>query len=517
MNPLEEYAGKRNSDKTPEPMATGPKKAAKGGNLRFVVHKHAASSTHYDLRLEVGGVLKSWAVPKGPSQDPLAKHLAVQVEDHPFAYKDFEGVIPQGNYGAGPVMIWDEGYYRPIGRLASKNLEEAFAKGLADGHLVFALAGQKLNGEFALIKLRKGSKNDWLLVKARDWYASEDDILLEDRSARSGRTMDEIQKAARKLPTIVPDFPKADMPHHIRPMLATLTDKPFDDKDWSFEIKWDGYRAITEISHGVANIYSRNNLSFNDRFPSLVASLNGFAKDVVFDGEIVVVDKAGRSSFQLLQEYKGSGNLIYYIFDLLYYDGYDLSTWTLKQRRNLLAKIIPPADNIRYSDDITNQGIGFYNLTVARGLEGIVAKRSQSTYQAGRRSSDWLKIKISMQQEAIICGYTAPRGSRTGFGSLVLGAYQGNKLIYIGNVGTGFDEQTIAGLMKRFKPIITPDPPLPTPIKIGTAITWVKPQLVCEVRFLEWTRDGSMRHPVYLGLREDKEATEVFREVPNAG
>lgn len=516
MGSIDEYRKKRRFTNTPEPRGE-KNKQKKGKPLRFVVQKHLASSLHYDLRLEVNGVLKSWAIPKGPSQNPINKHLAVRVEDHPIEYKDFEGMIPKGNYGAGAVMIWDEGYYRPLGKWAKDNdVIEAFENGIKAGHLVFALAGKKLNGEFALIKLGHGSKNDWLLVKARDWYASDEDILLNDKSTRSGLTIEEIKQKVPKFPRLDLKIKKTPMPHDIKPMMTTLIDKPFDNKDWLFEIKWDGYRAITEVESGKPKIYSRNGKSFDEKFPDIFSSFVGYPKNAVFDGEIVAIDGKGRSSFQLLQDSlkKREKNLIYYVFDLIYFDGYNLSALPLTKRREILREILPKLPNIQFSDDVPNKGIAFYKLAKKQGLEGIIAKLAHSTYQPGLRSSNWLKIKQHMQQEAVVCGFTKPGGSRSGFGALILGVNIDDKLSYIGDVGTGFNEQSIWSLMQKMNPLITEQTSLHDFSGPQKNITWIKPGLVCEVKFQEWTKDGRMRQPVFLGLREDKNPDEVFKEKP---
>ena len=513
MSAIDIYKKKRDFKKSSEPEG-GPKRKVRKKDLHFVVHKHAASRLHYDLRLEVDSVLKSWAIPKGPSQNPKDHHLAVMVEDHPYEYKDFEGIIPEGNYGAGAVMIWDEGFYRPIGALASKNLSTAFKEGLKAGHLVFGLAGKKLAGEFALIKLKKAAKDDWLLVKARDFYSSDKDILEEDLSARSGLSMEEIKKSSTKLPDIVDiKSSKSKMPHGIKPMLATLVSEPFDNNDWIFEIKWDGFRAITEIENGKVRMYSRNNISFNDRFPEIVNGFVDFLKNAIFDGEIVAIDKRGISHFGSLKDHPRDSMIVYYVFDLIYFDGYDLTKTPLKERRKILENILPKTySNIRLSDYIKGKGKTFYAAAKRQGLEGVIAKKLSSSYQIGKRSFDWQKIKILMSEDAIICGYTKPSGSRKGFGSLVLGVYKNGELIHIGNVGTGFSEKVIQELMDIMLQIITIKPAFKKLPEEHKDITWVKPKLVCEIKFQEWTEDNFLRQPVFLGLREDKSPEDVKLE-----
>ena len=501
---LKKYQTKRKFGTTPEPKGVIDISKIKGKPLRFVVQKHQASRLHYDFRLEVDGVLKSWAIPKGPSLNPTDKRLAIMVEDHPFDYKDFEGIIPEGNYGAGEVIIWDEGIYQPVGEFASRDTHSSFQSGLKKGHLVFILSGHKLKGEFALIKLNRGSKDEWLLVKARDKYASKEDVLSHDKSVRPSQTDAGLELSA----------PKKRMPKNIKPMMAILVDKSFNNKDWIFEIKWDGYRALTEIQKGKVHVYSRNNKSFDQEFAGIYNSFIGFKKDAIFDGEIVVVDSSGRSDFQLLQKYRlsGEGNLVYYVFDLLYYDGHDLTQLPLTKRREALKKILPKAANIKFSEDIKEFGKEFFEIAKKQNLEGVMAKLASSKYQTNKRSRDWLKIKNHLQQEVVICGFTSPMGKRIGFGSLILGVYDGDKLIYIGNVGTGFDDKLIEELIKKLKPLIVKKPTFPN-IKIKNSnITWVRPRLVCEIRFQELTSDGHMRQPVFLGLREDKFAKDARRE-----
>lgn len=513
--PLSKYREKRDLSKTTEPLGFNKQKT-NNNRLRFVVQKHQTSRMHYDFRLEVDGVLKSWAIPKGPSLDPSQKHLAIMVEDHPIEYKDFEGVIPKGNYGAGTVMVWDEGLYQPIGALSKGSLKTAFKTAIQNGHLAFVLAGKKLNGEFALIKLNGAAKNDWLLVKANDQYASDKNVLSQDRSAKTDMSMAEINRTDQELPKIISNNRISDIPKNVKPMLSTLTDSAFNKPSWIFEIKWDGFRAITEISKNKIRLYSRNNQDFGEMFPQILDSFKGYKKDAVFDGEIVVVDKKGRSSFQLLQEYQttGKGSLIYFIFDIIYFDGHDLTALPLETRRDILKKVMPQANNIKFSEDIKEQGKKLFEVAKKQDLEGIMAKLLTSTYQIGKRSQNWLKIKIHQRQEAVICGFTKPKGSRKGFGALLLGVYEDDQLTYIGDVGTGLNDKLLDQLSKLMKPLITKTSPFDEIIKNASSITWVKPSLVCEIKFQEWTKDGHMRQPVFLGLRNDKAAKEVKIELP---
>ncbi len=522
---LKEYEAKRKFEETPEPK---PVLRPEGNQLIFVVHKHAARALHYDLRLELEGVLKSWAVPKGPSLDPTIKRLAVRVEDHPLDYQDFEGVIPEGNYGAGNVIIWDRGFYQHPGARDRKESEKLLLDGLRQGNLKFELAGQKLQGEFALVRTKKDEKS-WLLLKKKDSYATIEDILQENRSVVSQKTLEEIagadpERAPKKISQIrlaevlesedLQEAPVKPMPHRIEPMLATLVKEPFDHPQWLFEVKWDGYRAMAEIQDGKVSLYTRNQISLNKKFFPITESLQKFRFEAVLDGEIVVVDDQGRPDFQMLQNYQKSGNgyLLYYVFDILFFQGHDLTNLPLLRRKELLKKILPADKHIKFSDHVWNEGALFFKVVKEKGLEGIIAKHSQSTYRMGRRSRQWLKIKTQLTQEGVIAGFTEPRGGRKYFGSLVLGVFEGDELIYIGHSGGGFTAENLMEIYARLQPLIQEECPFkinPTP---DTPVTWVKPELVCEVAFAGWTEEGLMRQPVFARLREDKAAREVGRE-----
>ncbi len=530
---LKEYKSKRKFGKTPEPE---PGARRKGDHLIFVVHKHAARALHYDLRLEMEGVLKSWAVPKGPSQDPLFKRLAVMVEDHPFDYKDFEGVIPEGNYGAGSVIIWDRGVYHHPSTRDRKESEKLLLDGLKKGDLKFVLEGEKLQGEFALVKTGMGEKS-WLLLKKKDRYAEKGDILRENRSVLSGKTLEDVSKAnpvkssGQKINRIrlreamesedLTDAPVKPMPHGIKPMLATLVKEPFDHKDWIFEVKWDGYRAVAEIRDGNVSLYSRNQISLNQKFFPIAEALRKFRFEAVFDGEIVVVDDQGRPDFQMLQNYQksGGGHLVYYVFDLLYFQGHDLTNLPLIRRKELLKKILPSSAKIKFSDHVSKEGALFFSVVNGKGLEGVIAKHSQSIYRMGRRSRQWLKVKTKLTQEGVIVGFTEPRGGRKYFGSLVLGAFEGSELVYIGHSGGGFSMKKLKEIRDKMGPLVQKECPFKVESRSpawrdGSGITWLKPELVCEVAFHGWTEEGIMRQPVFLRLREDKAAHEVVREKP---
>jgi bifunctional non-homologous end joining protein LigD len=523
---LREYAAKRRFEKTPEPK---PGVRHEGNQLLFVIHKHAARALHYDLRLELEGVLKSWAVPKGPSLDPSVKRLAIMVEDHPLDYRDFEGVIPEGNYGAGSVIIWDRGFYRHPAASDGKENEKLLLDGLRKGDLKFVLEGEKLRGEFALVKTGKDGKS-WLLLKKKDRYASSGEILNENRSVVSNKTLEEVFVAEpgeasgqKKVEQIrlrealeseeLKDVPAKPMPHAIQPMLATLVRKPFDHPDWLFEVKWDGYRAIAEIREGGVSLYSRNRIQLNQKFLPITDALRKFSFEAVLDGEIVVVDDRGHPDFQLLQNYQktGSGHLLYYVFDLLYFQGHDLTSLPLLRRKELLKKILPSVPKIRFSDHVWQDGILFFAVAKEKGLEGIIAKHAQSAYQPGKRSRQWLKVKTQLTQEGVIAGFTEPRGGRRYFGSLVLGVYQGDELIYIGHSGGGFGAKDLQEIREKLDPLIQKECPFKVEPKTNTPAIWVKPELVCEVVFHGWTDEEIMRQPVFLRLREDKVAREVDR------
>jgi len=525
---LKEYLSKREFEKTPEPKP-GP---GREGNRRllFVVHKHAARALHYDLRLELEGVLKSWAVPKGPSLDPSFKRLAVMVEDHPLDYKDFEGVIPESNYGAGSVIIWDKGFYHHPSTRDENESEKLLLEGLRKGDLKFVLEGEKLHGEFALVKIRKDEKS-WLLLKKKDRNATIGDILKENRSVVSHKTLEEMLEAGakksfkqKKVNQIrvheatesedLKDAPIKPMPHGIKPMLTTPVEKPFDHPDWIFEVKWDGYRAIAEIRDKAVLLYSRNGISFNKRFSPVADALRKFEFDAVLDGEIVVVDDEGRADFQMLQHYHDSGNghLLYAVFDLLYFQGHDLTGLPLQRRKELLKKIIPSSPKIRFSDHVGKEGVLFFNVVKDKGLEGIIAKHAQSTYETGKRSGQWLKIKTRLTQEGVIAGFTESEEGRNYFSALVLGAYDGDELKYIGHAGGGFSAKDLQDIREQLAPLVRKECPFAKVPETNARVTWVKPEIVCEVALSGWTEEAVMRQPVFLRLRVDKTAREVVRE-----
>jgi bifunctional non-homologous end joining protein LigD len=526
---LEKYHKKRRFKETPEPEG---RKAEKHRSLIFVVQKHEASRLHYDFRLESEGVLKSWAVPKGPSLNPKDKRLAVKVEDHPLEYADFEGTIPEGNYGAGTVMVWDKGTYSVSGSFENLDSEKKIAEGLNKGSVKIKLSGKKLKGNFALVKIKqyRGQKKDnsWLLVKERDNEASNVNILSKNLSAKSGRSMEEIKlstdsiwrsqdKRNKNLLTNVHlrQAKKAQMPHKIRPMLATLGKRPFNGNDWIFEVKWDGFRAISEIRSGSANIYSRNLLSFNEAFPAVLNSLSKLEFSAVIDGEITAVDRIGRSRFQLLQNYRNTkvGNLVYYVFDILYFNGYSLLDLPLVERKKILKHILPHLKNIKYSDHIEKEGINFFELAKNKGLEGIIAKKASSRYVPGKRSAEWIKLKARKRMEAVIMGFTKPKGSRQKFGSLLLAAIDRGELKFIGHAGSGFSEKSLDEMHEKLSRIKTSDP-LAKDSPRAKDLVFVKPKYVCEIEYAELTEEGMLRQASFLGLRPDKSLKEAVDERP---
>jgi bifunctional non-homologous end joining protein LigD len=551
------YRKKRTFTKTTEPQ--GGK--GSGAGLRFVVQKHDASHLHYDLRLEMDGVLKSWAVPKGPSLDPDTKRLAMMVEDHPYDYRNFEGIIPEGNYGAGTVIVWDEGIYEPAepGATGKKEQEKQLLAELKKKRLKITLHGKKLKGDFALVKTHTGAANAWLLMKIKDKYASDEDITLKDRSVVSKKTLEQIEKAngikissrkaerraTSKAPTapaakkqavkkkakpslktktadkndtgikaLLEKAPESSFPKIFKPMLATRVAEPFDDRHWIYEIKWDGYRAVAYMQGSKTRLYSRNLLSFETKFAPVITALKEMDTEAVLDGEVVALDENDRPSFQLLQNHAGAETrFVYYVFDIAWYKGKDLRGLHLLERKSILQSILP-ADSaiIRYSSHIEEKGKDFFKVAVKHGLEGIMAKRSDSGYTTAQRSREWLKIKNDRRLEAIICGFTKPRNSRSFFGAVILGKYNRSKLEYIGHSGSGFNETMLADLHRRFKLLITEVCPFKTVPKTNMPVTWLKPELVCEVQFTEWTGEKVLRHPIFLGLREDKKAANEKNE-----
>lgn len=546
---LQRYKEKRDFTKTSEPEAGKP---AGSDKLRFVVQKHDASHLHYDFRLEMDGVLKSWAVPKGPSTDPKMKRLAMMVEDHPYDYRSFEGLIPKGEYGGGTVIVWDEGTYEPIEEIKGKKAQEKhLLRQLYSGSLKIVLHGKKLKGEYALVKTHGMGENGWLLIKHKDDFASASDVTKNDKSVLSGKTIGQVEQSSEKVwqhgheetvkktaaekpmelgsevKALLKKGKKSKIPIGMTPMLATLVDKPFDDPGWVYEVKWDGYRALGFcLKNGDVQILSRNNKQFNEKFYPIFQVLQTWKKDIVVDGEILVINEKGVSKFGDLQNWRSEadGDLVYYVFDLIWYEGKDFTELSLAERQAILEAVLPQDDDrVRLSKVFTAKGSEFFDAASKMGLEGIIAKKSDSRYSKNNRSKEWLKIKVSKRQEVIIAGFTKNENTPKQFSSLLLGVYEHGKLQYVGKVGTGFNSAAQKEMMAQFRPLITDKSPFdvipdvnkpsrfrPNPPKAKA--TWLKPELVCEVAFTEVTSDGVFRHPSFQGMRIDKVAREVVRE-----
>ncbi|WP_442588049.1 DNA ligase D [Pedobacter sp. AW31-3R] len=503
---LDKYVKKRDFDKTAEPKSGKNKEK---GKLKFVVQRHHASRLHYDFRLEMDGVLKSWAVPKGPSLNPKDKRLAMMVEDHPYDYRSFEGTIPAGEYGGGVVHIFDEGTYEAIDGGTEKDLK----KGLLAGNLKFSLHGKVLRGEFALVRLKNAEDHAWLLIKHKDDFAVSSIYTAEDQvSAKIKKEGLDFKKQAVK------EIQQEEPVYGYTPMLTRLSDKIFDDPEWVYEKKLDGYRALAYISaKGEAALISRNGIDFSDTYKQITTALKELCIDAVLDGELVVEDKNGKSYFQQLQNYdvlEKKMAIKFYVFDLLSLNGHDLCGMELFKRKDLLEKVLEglKSDLLIFSTHVREEGKALYERAEKEGWEGIIAKNGKSTYQGNARSGSWLKFKFQHSQEAVILGYLSPQGSRRYFGALVLGIYEGSELVYIGNCGTGFNAATLKSVHQVMVPLETSHKPVKAAIRKEENVTWIKPVLVCEVTYAEWTADGNLRHPVFKGLRIDKKNEEVVKE-----
>jgi bifunctional non-homologous end joining protein LigD len=520
---LKEYSRKRSFDKTPEPEPRT--KSTLAGNY-FCVQRHDATRLHYDFRLEVDGTLKSWAVPKGPSLEPLAKHLAMHVEDHPLDYGGFEGNIPKGEYGGGSVMLWDRGSYELLGDAP------ALAQ-IERGDFKFRLHGEKLQGEFALVLMRgRGKGNEWLLIKKKDADAKPGwNIEDHARSVLTGRTQQEIAEnlaahrppaTSRQTPATLPaGAVQAPMPRTVSPMLATLDTRPPSGESWIYEVKWDGVRALCFIEENELRIFSRSGKRCDQQYPELsVLPRQVKASQAILDGEIAVLDDKGRSSFSLIQprisvtdanavaHLARSAPVNLFLFDLLYLDGHDLRGLPLEERKRLLAEVVAPSDRIQVSDFFTVDGAAMLEAARANGLEGIVAKARGSKYE-GRRSRAWVKVKVVSTGDFVIGGFT--HGERDYFSSLVLGLYDGEKLTHAGQVGTGFNEKSLKEIYGKIEPLITKKSPFSGTVKALRDVTWIKPELVAEIKYLEFTPDGLLRAPVFVALRSDKDPKECVR------
>ena len=495
---LRDSLRKRNFAHTPEPKST---KKTPHNKLRFVVQEHHARALHYDFRLELDGVLKSWAIPKDPSLNPEDHRLAVQTEDHPYAYKQFEGTIPDGNYGAGDVTIWDEGWYESR---AANATEKMLEKNLADGHLTFILHGKKLKGEFALVKMHNDKdKGQWLLVKKKDEFAIKNALVEPADSQVQKNTSLDLTK-----------YPKQAAPWQVKPMLCTLVEKPFDGDEWLFEVKWDGYRAIASRHGKAIELYSRNDKDFSITYAPITEALRTLKDDVILDGEIVVTDKEGVSHFEWLQGWQRNprGSLQYHAFDILWWNGRDIRSMPLRKRKDILKIVLQKNNTLIYSDDIEHYGTALFKEMQHRGLEGMVAKKITAPYRENSRGMDWVKVKTHLRQEVVIGGFTEPRGSRKHIGSLLVGTYQKGEFIYAGHSGGGIPDEQRKQLLERLQKLERHTSPFseePTP---NAPVHWVTPEIVCEMSFSEWTDDGMMRHPTFEGLRVDKKPSVVHKE-----
>ncbi|MDX2081657.1 MAG: non-homologous end-joining DNA ligase [Terrimicrobiaceae bacterium] len=495
---LAEYRRKRDFTRTAEP-ATG---RAKRGGRRFVIQKHAARRLHYDLRLELGGTLKSWAVPKGLPLRHGERHLAVHVEDHPLDYIDFEGTIPKGEYGGGTVMVWDRGHYEPLSRSPARDL--------AAGKLHFVLHGQKLQGEWYLVRLQE--EDQWLVIRAGDDLREAD-----DRSVASGKSMEEISTGG-------------GLPEFVEPMKARLVEEPPKSGEWIYEIKFDGWRALARKQGKDASLVSRNNHELGGKFPDLIRATAALdANSAILDGEIVALDERGVSSFQLLQAYdlgETKPPLFYYVFDVLYLNGRDVRNRPLGERKTLVEDLLKDAPAaLRFSAALGRDARPLLQKAREFGLEGLIGKRVDSIYEAARRSGAWIKLKLLAEQEFVIGGFTEPEGTRRHFGALLVGYFERGRLHFAGRVGSGYSERILEDLAGQMAPLARDkcpfvDLPAERGGRWGQGLTaadlrrchWVEPRLVCQVRFSEWTRDGRLRQPVFVGMRKDKPAREVRRE-----
>jgi bifunctional non-homologous end joining protein LigD len=530
---LDRYAAKRSFTRTPEPPARVA--GARPGPLMFVVQKHAARQLHYDFRLELDGVLKSWAVPKGPSLDVGDKRMAVEVEDHPFDYASFEGVIPPKQYGAGNVIVWDCGVYSPDEgqqySFADRDAAESRVRAeLAAGKLSFMLCGEKLKGSFALVKTRTG--NQWLLIKHRDRFARANDILASKTSVLSGMSLDDISPlkvpARRDAAQLAPWGPAEKQPNQLKPMLAETGDGPQSNPQWRYEPKLDGYRVIAFVAGARVRLQSRRGLDLTPFFPELAEELAAQpAGALILDGEIVALDAAGRPSFHALQNRaqlktpaqieaaRRETPVVLVCFDLLHFAGLNLRGAPYLDRRRYLSQCLLPAAHLQLVHSGADAG-ELYDAALRSGFEGIVAKRIDSSYQAGQRSRSWLKIKAAQSAELLVGGFTRGKGAREPLGALLLGYWEGKELRYAGHVGSGLDDEIIATLLKRAAKLERATSPFAEKPPLHRPTTWLKPQLVAEVTFSEWTPAGALRAPVFVRLREDIAPRSVRKAAPSS-
>jgi bifunctional non-homologous end joining protein LigD len=523
---LSEYSAKRAFDVTPEP---GPDLAeGRSGPLMFVVQQHSARRMHYDFRLECDGVLKSWAVPKGPSLDRNEKRLAVLTEDHPYDYGSFEGIIPHGQYGAGEVIVWDCGVYSPDeGGTWFEDRAEAerlIREGLDKGKLSFLLRGEKLKGSFALVRTKEAKT--WLIIKHKDRFVTTAEVTERNRSVLSGAAVEDLKIVpAHRIPAsqLVPSGKITPMPAKLEPMQAEIGDAPFNDADWMWEPKLDGYRVLAFIDKNGVRLRSRRGLELAGAFPRLVAELGQQAVNgMILDGEIVAFDADGKPSFNALQNRvqlkteretaaaDQNTPVIFYAFDLPYFAGIDLRRASYRDRRRYLAQCLLPSPLVQLVH-AQDDGIALHTAALASGLEGVIGKRKDSRYESGKRSSSWLKVKPTHSADFVIGGYTSGKGSRATLGSLLVGYWDRTKLRYASHVGSGFDDRSLAQVKARLEPLRTKTCPFAEKPAVNAPVTWVKPEVVAEVNFQNWTDDGSLRAPIFQRLREDIDAKAVRR------
>jgi bifunctional non-homologous end joining protein LigD len=524
---LTEYSAKRSFTATPEPAPAVVHKHS--GPLLFVVQQHSATRLHHDFRLECDGVLKSWAVPKGPSLDPNEKRLAVRTEDHPYDYASFEGVIPPGQYGAGEVIVWDCGVYSPDEGGATwfhdpETAQRLVRQGLEKGKLSFLLRGEKLKGSFALVRTRDAKS--WLLIKHKDRFTSAADLTAQNRSVLSGLTVEDLKSVpVQRIPAaqLIPTGERETMPETLAPMLAETGDAPFNRPDWLWEPKLDGYRALAFIGEQGVKLRSRRGLDLAATFPRLAAELGRQAvHGMILDGEIVAFDASGKPSFNALQnrvQLKTGHEIaaadrnvpvVFYCFDLLHFAGIDLRKAVYRDRRRYLAQCLLPSPIVQLVH-AAEDGVAMHEAALASGFEGVIGKRKDSRYEPGRRSASWIKIKPTRSADFVIGGYTRGNNSRAALGALLVGYWEKGKLRFASHVGSGFDEPTIARLKARLQPLERKNCPFAEKPELNAPVTWVEPGLVAEVGFQNWTEDASLRAPVFLRLREDVDPGTVRR------
>jgi bifunctional non-homologous end joining protein LigD len=534
---LAKYKEKRSFNKTPEP--TGGKPTDR--KLHFVVQKHHASHLHYDFRLEMEGVLKSWAVPKGPSMNPEEKRLAMMVEDHPWDYRNFEGIIPSG-YGAGTVIVWDEGTYEPVEKKKTKKENErSLMHHLYQGAISFVLKGKKLKGEFSLVKTEGRGENAWLLIKKDDRYASTEEIGKKDKSVLSHKTLEQVKadperewksNRAKKVTSVSENVDseykksetaaiaallkkgkKSSFLHEVKPMLCSLIKVPFQDPDYLYEVKFDGYRIIAYVKKGKVTLSSRSGLDYTPKYGSVVRELKKLDSDVILDGEIVALNKEGHPDFDALQKNTGENPLAFYLFDLLWSDGYDLMGLSLLERKEILSQRIPFNDVLKYSDHF-DDGLQLFDLIKDQHMEGIVAKKRDSKYEPGKRSKYWLKLPTEKRQEFVIGGWTES-DSAAPFASLLFGYYEDGKLIYQGHAGGGYKAKQKQKIQARLQPLEIKKSPFTNKVDTDRKVHYVKPELVANIKFATYTSSGKIRKPaIFLRFREDKKPEQVVEEKP---